>query len=157
MGFAAHPRLVRRSAAVVRRLRLWWNGAPKDAILPLHLFSIKTFAVAVLASFVVSMAFLGVVMFMPLYMQVVQGINATQSGVALLPLMAGLIVSSTLCGRLVTRTGRYKPFMVGGGIVLLVGVMLLTGSDPTRRRAISPGAWRLPASVSGPRRTCSVS
>ncbi len=120
---------------------IWVESRTKDAILPLHLFRIKTFRIAVLASFVVSMAFLGVVMFMPLYMQVVQGINATQSGVALLPLMGGLILSSTICGRLVTRTGRYKPFMIGGGIVLVIGVILLTQitADTTARDL----AWRL--------------
>lgn len=113
----------------------------KEAILPLHLFRIKAFRVAVLACFVVSMAFLGVVMFMPLYMQVVQGINATQSGTALLPLMGGLIVSSITCGRLVTRTGRYKPFMIGGGIVLAIGVALLTRIDATT--TTRDLAWRL--------------
>jgi hypothetical protein len=88
-----------------------------------------------------STAFLGVVMFMPLYMQVVQGINATQSGFALLPLMAGLIFSSIICGRLVTRTGRYKPFMIGGGIVLIGGVIALTGIGPDTTSADL--AWRL--------------
>jgi EmrB/QacA subfamily drug resistance transporter len=87
----------------------------EEAILPLHLFGIKAFRVPILASFVVGMAFLGVVLFMPLYMQVVQGINATQSGLALLPLMAGLIVSSMVCGRLVTRFGRYKPLWWAAG------------------------------------------
>ena len=87
------------------------------------------------------MAFLGVVMFMPLYMQVVQGINATQSGIAILPLMAGLIFGSTLSGRLVTRTGRYKPFMVAGGIILAAGVMFLTGIDATTTSGEL--AWRL--------------
>ena len=113
----------------------------KEAILPLHLFRIKTFTVATLGAFVLSMAFLGVVMFMPLYMQVVQGINATQSGIAILPLMAGLIFGSTLSGRLVTRTGRYKPFMVAGGIILAAGVMALTGIDATTTSGEL--AWRL--------------
>jgi EmrB/QacA subfamily drug resistance transporter len=128
-------------AAVSLVVFLWFESRTPNAILPLHLFRIKAFRISVLASFVVSMAFLGVVMFMPLYMQVVQGINATQSGIALLPLMGGLIVSSTTCGRLVTRTGRYKPFMIGGGIVLVVGVLLLTqiGPDTTARDL----AWRL--------------
>lgn len=108
-------------------LLLWVESRTSDAILPLRLFGIRTFRIAALGSFVVNMAFLGVVMFMPLYMQVVQGINATQSGLALLPLMGALIVSTTISGRLVTRTGRYKPFMVGGGVVLLVGVIALTG------------------------------
>jgi EmrB/QacA subfamily drug resistance transporter len=120
---------------------LWIETHAAHPILPLHLFRIHSFRIAALASFVMSTAFLGVVMFMPLYMQVVQGINATQSGFALLPLMAGLIVSSIVCGRLVTRTGRYKPFMIAGGAVLICGVIALTGigADTTSPEL----AWRL--------------
>jgi EmrB/QacA subfamily drug resistance transporter len=120
---------------------LWIETHATHAILPLHLFRIHSFRIAALASFVMSTAFLGVVMFMPLYMQVVQGINATQSGFALLPLMAGLIASSVICGRLVTRTGRYKPFMIGGGIVLIAGVIALTGIGPDTTHGDL--AWRL--------------
>lgn len=120
---------------------LWVEAYAPNAILPLHLFKIRAFRITALASFAMSTAFLGVVMFMPLYMQAVQGINATQSGFALLPLMGGMIVSSILCGRLVTRTGRYKAFMVGGGILLLGGVIALTGIGPdTTARDL---AWRL--------------
>jgi EmrB/QacA subfamily drug resistance transporter len=120
---------------------LWIETHASHPILPLHLFRVHSFRIAALASFVMSTAFLGVVMFMPLYMQVVQGINATQSGFALLPLMAGLIVSSVVCGRLVTRTGRYKPFMVAGGVVLIIGVIMLTGIGPDTTSADL--AWRL--------------
>ena len=120
---------------------LWSERRTAHAILPLRLFGIKTFRISVLASFVVNMAFLGVVMFMPLYMQVVQGINATQSGVGLLWMTAGVIVSSTLCGRLVTRTGRYKIFMVVGGILLVIGVLALTGIGP--HTSTGDLAWRL--------------
>jgi EmrB/QacA subfamily drug resistance transporter len=129
------------AAAVSLVLCIWVESRTVDAIVPLHLFRIRTFRIAVIAAFVVSMAFLGIVMFMPLYMQVVQGITATKSGFALLPLMAGLIVSSTLCGRLVSRTGRYKPFMVGGGLVLIVGVILLTQIGP--HTTTKDLAWRL--------------
>jgi EmrB/QacA subfamily drug resistance transporter len=112
-----------------------------EPILSVQLFKIKTFRIAIAASFVVSMAFLGVVMFMPLYMQVVQGNSATESGLSLLPLMAGHIFSTVLSGRLVSRTGRYKPIMVAGGIVLIVGVMTLTqiSADTTTTDL----AWRL--------------
>jgi EmrB/QacA subfamily drug resistance transporter len=120
---------------------LWIETHAVHPILPLHLFRIHAFRVTALASFVMSTAFLGVVMFMPLYMQVVQGINATQSGFALLPLMGGLIVSSIVCGRLVTRTGRYKPFMIAGGVVLIAGVIALTGIGPDTTSADL--AWRL--------------
>jgi EmrB/QacA subfamily drug resistance transporter len=128
-------------AAVSLLIFLWVEVNTGEAILPLHLFRIRAFSISVLASFVISMSFLGVVMFMPLYMQVVQGVSATGSGVALLPMMGGLIVSSTVCGRLVSRTGHYKVFMIGGGTLLVVGVTLLSyiGPDTT------PGdlAWRL--------------
>lgn len=120
---------------------LWVESRAREPILPLHLFSIPTFRIATLGSFVMSMAFLGVVMFMPLYMQVVQGVSATQSGVSLLPLMIALIFSSIISGRIVTRTGKYKLLMVAGGVMLLIGVVALTGitADTTQRDL----AWRL--------------
>jgi EmrB/QacA subfamily drug resistance transporter len=129
------------TAAISMVLFIWYEARTKDAILPVHLFRIKTFRIATMASFVVSMAFLGVVMFMPLYMQVVQGITATKSGFALLPLMAGMMVSSTVSGRLVTKTGRYKSFMLGGGILLLIGVITLTQIGPDT--STGDLAWRL--------------
>ena len=128
-------------AAASLTVFLWVEAHTADAVLPLYLFRIRAFGISTLASFVISMSLLGVVMFMPLYMQVVQGISATGSGVALLPLMGGLILSSIVCGRLVTRTGRYKVFMVGGGILLIIGVISLTLIGPDTS---SPDlAWRL--------------
>ena len=127
--------------AIAMLLFLVVEARAKDALLPLHLFRIPTFRVATLAYFVVSMAFLGVVMFMPLYMQVVQGISATDSGLSMLPLMAGFMFSGILCGRLVSRTGRYKPFMIAGGVVLLVGVALLARIGPGT--GTQDLAWRL--------------
>ena len=120
---------------------IWVERHATAPILPLHLFAIPTFRTAALGSFVMSMAFLGVVMFMPLFMQVVQGVTATQSGVSLLPLMGALIVSSILSGRIVARTGKYKLLMIAGGVVLFAGVIALTGitADTTQRDL----AWRL--------------
>ncbi len=96
-----------------------------DAILPLGLFRNATFTFGNLASFVINMAFIGIVMFLPLFMQTVQGVSATNSGLAMLPLMAGLILSSITAGNLVSRTGNYKPFLLGGTAVLIAGVFLL--------------------------------
>lgn len=112
-----------------------------EPIIPLHLFGIPTFRTATLGCFVMGMAFLGVVMFMPLYMQVVQGVSATQSGIALLPLMSALIFSSILSGRMVTRTGHYKWLMIAGGVILLAGVWSLTGIGPDTTQGDL--AWRL--------------
>jgi EmrB/QacA subfamily drug resistance transporter len=137
------PRIVGLFAlsAVAFVVFLYVESRAAEPILSIGLFRIKTIRAAIMASYVVSMAFLGIVMFMPLYMQVVQGISATQSGAALLPLMGGLIASSIVSGRLVSRTGRYKPFMIAGAIVLLIGVVTLTriGADTTPLDL----AWRL--------------
>ncbi|HEY0682569.1 MAG TPA: MDR family MFS transporter [Steroidobacter sp.] len=137
------PRIIGLFALSVVSLAifLWVETRAREPILPLRLFSIPTFRTATLGSFVMSMAFLGVVMFMPLYMQVVQGVSAMQSGVALLPLMIALIVSSIGSGRIVHRTGKYKLLMVTGGIVLFAGVISLTGitADTTQTDL----TWRL--------------
>jgi hypothetical protein len=128
-------------AAVAFIILLIVEARAKEPILPLHLFRINAFRITAFASFVMSMAFLGVVMFMPLYLQVVRGVSATHSGLALLPLMGAMIVSSIATGRVVARVGRYKPFMIGGGLVLLAGVATLTGIGPdTSERDL---AWRL--------------
>lgn len=94
----------------------------RDPILPLGLFGNRTFTTANAASFVYSMAFMGTTAFLPLFMQVGQGVPATKSGLTMLALMVGMIATSTVTGQLVTRTGKFKPFMMMGGVALLAGV-----------------------------------
>ncbi|MFC4311152.1 MDR family MFS transporter [Steroidobacter flavus] len=128
-------------SVVALAIFIWVEQHAREPILPLHLFSIPTFRLATMGSFVMSMAFLGVVMFMPLYMQVVQGVSAVQSGVALLPLMLTLIVSSIGSGRIVARTGKYKGLMISGGVLLAAGVWSLTGLTADTTQADL--TWRL--------------
>jgi MFS family permease len=97
-----------------------------DPIIHMELFGNKVFTWANIAGFFSSMSFLSVVAFLPLFMQIGQGVQATTSGLSTLPLMLGLICSAIISGRLVTRTGRYKPFMLFGMSVLLVGTFLLS-------------------------------
>jgi len=112
-----------------------------DALMPLGLFRNKVFAVANSAAFLVSMAFMGVISFLPLYMQVVRGISATNSGLSVLPLLGGLMATSILSGFLASKTGRYKPFILGGYVMVLVGIVLLSriGPDTT----IPDLGWRM--------------
>ncbi|MEO6338767.1 MAG: MDR family MFS transporter [Caulobacteraceae bacterium] len=112
-----------------------------NPILSLGLFRNRVFATCNVASFVVSMAFFGSITFLPLYMQLGQGVAATTSGLSILPLMLGLIISSTISGQLVTRTGRYKPFMLGGALMMLLGLYLISkvGAHTTPRDL----AWRM--------------
>jgi MFS family permease len=98
----------------------------KDPIIHMELFSNKVFAWSNVAGFFTSMSFLSVVAFLPLFMQLGQGVKATVSGVSTLPLMIGLIVSATVSGRLVTRTGRYKPVLLAGVLFVMVGTLLLS-------------------------------
>ena len=101
-----------------------------DPVMPLNLFRNRVFVITNLSSFVVNMAFLGVVMFMPLFMQVAMGVSATSSGFTMFPLMTGMMVGSLLSGRMVSRNGHYKPWMVGGTAMLIIGVWLLTQVGP---------------------------
>src|SRR5258708_17788347 len=73
-----------------------------------------------------SMSFLSVAAFLTLFMQLGQGVQATTSGLSTLPLMIGLIVAATVSGRLVTRTGRYNPFMLAGMSVLFIATFLMS-------------------------------
>jgi len=102
----------------------------REPIMPLELFADRTFATCNSASFIVSMAFMGVVTFLPLYLQVGMGVAATASGLAMVPMMVGLIGASTAAGLLVSKTGVYKPIMLGGGAVLAVAVFLMTFIGP---------------------------
>jgi MFS family permease len=113
----------------------------KDPIIHMELFGNKVFAWANTAGFFSSMSFLSVVAFLPLFMQLGQGVQATTSGLSTLPLMLGLIVAATVSGRLVTRTGRYKPFMLFGMIVLLISTVLM--SQMTYHTSRLDLGWRM--------------
>ena len=102
----------------------------KDALMPLGLFRIRVFAIGNSAAFLVSMAFMGVISFLPLYMQVVRGVSATNSGLSMLPLLGGLMGTSVISGFLASKTGRYKPFILAGYVGVLAGVLLLSGIGP---------------------------
>ena len=100
-----------------------------EPILPLNLFKVPTFLWANVAAFIINMAFMGVVLFIALYLQLGLGIAPTRSGLALLPMLFGLLLAAITSGRLVTRTGRYKPMMLGGAALIVVGTFLLTRID----------------------------
>lgn len=100
-----------------------------DPILPLSLFRNRTFTTANFASFFLAMAFMSTIAFLPLFMQLGQGVPATTSGLATLPLMIGLIVSSSLAGRMVSRTGIYKPVILSGMALTFIGIWLLSRMD----------------------------
>ena len=101
-----------------------------EPLLPLNLFRNRMFSLGNGASFIVSMAFFGAITFVPLYLQLGLGVPATKSGMTMLPLMVGLIGASTISGRMVTAYGRYKPLMVGGAVIMVLGIFLMTRLTP---------------------------
>ncbi|WP_432902579.1 MDR family MFS transporter [Micromonospora matsumotoense] len=97
-----------------------------EPILPLGLFRSATFALANSAGFVLGLVMFGSIIFIPLYLQIVKGASPTRSGLLMLPMMAGIIVTSIVTGRAMSRIGRYKWFPVAGSVVLVVGMLLFT-------------------------------
>ena len=113
------------TGVVTLGLFVFVEKAAPDPLLPLSLFSNRVFTMSNLAGFFVGMSFMGVIMFMPLFTQVVLGLKATQSGWTQMPMTFGLLIGSIAAGRLATRTGQYKPMIVGGGIILLAALLWL--------------------------------
>jgi EmrB/QacA subfamily drug resistance transporter len=97
-----------------------------EPVLPLRLFRNRVFAVTAGMGFVVGFALFGSVVYIPLFLQVVNGASPTGSGLRLLPLMAGLLTTSIISGRLISRTGHYKIFPVLGTAVMTAGLVLLS-------------------------------
>ncbi|HWD64816.1 MAG TPA: MFS transporter [Solirubrobacteraceae bacterium] len=97
-----------------------------EPVIPLKLFTNRVFSVCSAIGFVVGFAMFGSITFLPLFLQVVKGVNPTVSGVRLLPLMAGLLITSIGSGQLISRTGRYKIFPVLGTAIMTLGLFLLS-------------------------------
>ncbi|MGK3200220.1 MFS transporter [Amycolatopsis sp. MEPSY49] len=94
----------------------------KDAaLIPLRLFKNSTFTVAIIGGIIVGVAMFGAITMIPQFMQVVQGYTPTESGLLMLPLMAGIMTSSIVSGRLTGKTGRYKIFPIIGTILIAGG------------------------------------
>jgi EmrB/QacA subfamily drug resistance transporter len=96
-----------------------------EPILPLPLFRNNTFVVINGVGFLVGMAMFGTITFVPLFLQVVKGATPTESGLFLLPMMAGLIGASTLSGQMMSRTGRYRALPIASNLLLAVAMVLL--------------------------------
>jgi EmrB/QacA subfamily drug resistance transporter len=97
-----------------------------EPILPLELFRNRVFAVTSAVGFVVGLALFGAITYLPLYLQIVKGTSPTSSGLTLVPLMGGLLVTSIVGGRLISRYGRYKVFPIVGTAIMTGALFLLS-------------------------------
>ncbi|MEU2741497.1 MDR family MFS transporter [Streptomyces sp. NPDC007095] len=100
-----------------------------EPVLPLRLFRIRTFTLSAVISFIVGFAMFGAMTYLPTFLQVVRGVSPTLSGVYMLPMVFGLLLSSTVSGQIVSRTGRWKVFPIAGTGVTALGLLLLHQLD----------------------------
>ncbi|MET9692025.1 MFS transporter [Streptomyces sp. NPDC006514] len=96
-----------------------------EPVLPLGLFRIRTFTLCSAISFVVGFAMFGAMVYLPTFLQIVQGVSPTLSGVHMLPMVIGMLLTSTVSGQIVSRTGRWKVFPIAGTAVTALGLLLL--------------------------------
>ncbi len=116
--------------AVVCLIGFWQVEArAKEPVLPLRLFRNHVFATTAVVGFVVGFAMFGAITYLPLYLQTVQGASPTGSGLRLIPLMVGLLLTSIGSGQIISRTGRYKVFPIVGCAVFTIGLYLLSRMD----------------------------
>ncbi|MGW0809699.1 MDR family MFS transporter [Nonomuraea sp. NPDC002799] len=102
-----------------------------EPIMPLQLFRDRNFTLISLIGFLLGFAMFGVINFLPMFQQLVQGATATNSGLLLLPMMGAAMVVSLVVGRAITSTGKYKIYPVLGGAGMVAGMWLLSTMDVT--------------------------
>ncbi|MFF5856795.1 MFS transporter [Streptomyces sp. NPDC012751] len=97
-----------------------------EPLMPLRLFRDSVFTVSGLVGLVIGVALFGAASYLPTFLQMVDGASATESGLLMLPMMAGIVGASIIGGQLISRTGRYKALPVLGSAVAVVGMWLLS-------------------------------
>ncbi|HEX7745112.1 MAG TPA: MDR family MFS transporter [Micromonosporaceae bacterium] len=127
------------AGAVLAVLFVVQESRVREPILPLRLFRRATVALANGAGFVLGLVMFGSIIYVPLYLQIVKAASPTRSGLLMLPMMAGIIVTSVLTGRAMSRIGRYKWFPVAGSVTLVAGMLLFT------RLHVSTSLWEASA------------
>ncbi|HEY3641956.1 MAG TPA: MDR family MFS transporter [Xanthobacteraceae bacterium] len=111
----------------------------REPILSLSLFRNRTFAITSAVGLIVGLSLFGSVTYLPIYLQLVKGESPTGSGLQLMPMMLGMLVTSVVSGRLISRFGRYRPFPIAGTILMIIGLVLMS------RISLDMSVWRTSA------------
>jgi hypothetical protein len=117
------------SAAVALALFLVVERRAAEPVLPPRLFTQRTFTIGTLVGLIVGFALFGSVTYMPIFLQVVRGASPTTSGLQMVPMMLGMLLTSIISGQVISRTGRYKLFPIAGTAIMTVGLFLLSRLD----------------------------
>ncbi|MGZ4436137.1 MAG: DHA2 family efflux MFS transporter permease subunit [Nocardioides sp.] len=101
----------------------------QEPIIPMRLFGNSIFSVANIFGFLIGIAMFGSMIFIPVYLQVVDGMSPTKSGLAMLPMVVGIFTSSITAGRRMSRNGRYKMYPIAGALIVTAALGLLSTLD----------------------------
>ena len=105
---------------------VWWETRAPEPVLPLRLFRNGIFAVSSALSLITGAVMFGAIIFLPEYLQIVRGVSPTLSGLRLLALLVGLLFTSITSGRLISKLGRYKGYVVAGTALMSIGIYLMS-------------------------------
>lgn len=97
----------------------------EEPLIPLTMFKNRTFTLSVIASIAVGLAMFGTAVFLGQYMQLARGRTVIEASLLTLPMMGGVLISSTIVGQIITRTGKWKRYMVTGAVALLAGLFMM--------------------------------
>jgi EmrB/QacA subfamily drug resistance transporter len=103
----------------------------KEPLLPLRLFRIRNFLICTLVGLAAGLAMFGAIGYLPTFLQIVNGASPTRSGLMMLPMVAGMLISSIGTGQLISRTGKYKIYPILGSAVMILGLILLSRISST--------------------------
>jgi EmrB/QacA subfamily drug resistance transporter len=118
------------TALVALGLFLVVERSAAEPVLPLRLFGQRTFLVGSVVGLIVGFALFGSVTYLPVFLQVVKGVSPTRSGLQMVPMMLGMLVTSVVSGQVISRTGRYKAFPIAGTAVMTAGLYFLSRLTP---------------------------
>lgn len=108
-----------------------WEARVAEPILPMRLFRNSIFCISSALGVLTGAGLFGGIIFLPLFLQVVMGVSPTNSGLLLLPLTAGIVTGSVGSGRIISHTGRYRVWPIGGLAMATVGMALLSVMEAT--------------------------
>jgi EmrB/QacA subfamily drug resistance transporter len=104
---------------------VYWEGKATEPIIPLRLFKNHTFTLTSILGAIIGAGMFGAIVMLPLYMQVVKGYSATSAGLKLIPLMLGIVSTSIISGKLISKHGHYKRYPIMGTAIMTVGILAM--------------------------------
>lgn len=125
------PVIIGLIAAAVVMLVAWVlvERRAAEPVMPLRLFGLRAFNMSSIVGFVVGFGMFGALTYLPLFLQIVHGVSPTASGLHMLPMMVGMLVTSIMSGQFIAKTGRYRAYPILGTAVATVGMFLLSRVD----------------------------